>query len=79
MNKVSEHYPNLDESHYVEVDHNYTNPTEGKGQPDAVSLITGSIYSDNTKDIYHCINISPDEARRFAQAILNICDEIDAE
>lgn len=76
---VSEYYPDLTEAHYVEVDHNYTNPTDGKGQADAVSLITGSIYSDNSKDIYHCINISPDAARRFAEAILKVCDEIDAE
>lgn len=74
---VSEYYPDLTEAHYVEVDHNYTNPTEGTGQLDAVSLITGSIYSDNTKDIYHCINISTEEARKFAEAILKVCNEIE--
>lgn len=74
-NLVSEKYE--DESHYVEVDHNFVNPPEGKGANDAVSILAGTIQADNEKDIYYCINVSTDDARRFALAILNVCDEID--
>ena len=76
-NLVSEKYE--DESRYVEVDHNFANPPEGKGAKDAVSILAGTIHANNEKDIYYCINVSTDEARRFAQAILNVCDEIDSE
>lgn len=74
--RVAEYMKDQEEYHYLNVDHNYKLPVEGKGQKDAVSFFMG-VY--DTKEIEMLINVPTEDARQFAQAILNICDEIEKE
>lgn len=62
------------EYHYVAVESNYIEPHDGNGKPDAVSIFMG-ILDSNEIDIL--ITVPTEEARRFAQAILSVCDEIE--
>ena len=72
--QIYEFMEDLEEHHYVKVDHNFKVPAEGKGENDAVSFYMGVV---DAKAIDTPISVSTADARRFAQAVLNICDEID--
>lgn len=61
---------------FFEVSPNYVNdPTEGKGQDDAVAFSSGVVGGDV---IDTAIEMSVEEARAFANKILQICAVIDA-
>lgn len=59
---------------YLLVQSNYVFEREGKGKADAVNFIMGV---DGVNEVDSLINVSTSDARRFAQAILDICDKID--
>lgn len=63
-----------DEQHYLQVESNYIDPKEGKGQKDAVNFFMGV---KDAGEIEFLIAVSTEEARKFANAILQICNEID--
>lgn len=73
--RLYEYFEDLHEWHYVEVDSNYVNPPEGKDKEDAVSFLMGIL----NKELTIAINVSTEEARRFAQSVLAVCDKIEGE
>jgi hypothetical protein len=62
------------EKHYVQVESNYVNPPEGKGQKNAVNIFMGVM---DARAIDILITVPTEEARSFARAIMNVCDQID--
>lgn len=72
-----------EEKYYILVESNYNQGSDGKEQSDAVSLLVGQYVGDeqpekkNPFEIDSVINVSTYEARLFAQAILDLCDEIE--
>lgn len=59
---------------YVEVESNYKVPEEGKGQQDAVNFFMGQ---EHVNAIDSLISVSTSDARKFAQSIIDICDQIE--
>lgn len=72
-----------EENYYILVESNYNLDVDGKDQPDAISLLVGQYVGveqpdkKNPFEIDSIINVSTEEARRFAQAILDLCDYIE--
>lgn len=62
---------------YAEVDSNYKEVTDGKGMNDAVSFLMGQYDANGMHELDTCINVGTSDARKFAQAILELCDQID--
>lgn len=60
---------------YFEAIANYVNdPTEGKDKHDAIALFSGVV---DANEIETSIDISTEEAREFANKILQLCDRIE--
>lgn len=66
-----------EERYYILVESNYNLDVNGKGQPDAVSFVAGQYVEDGKFEIDSVINVSTEEARLFAKAILLQCDAIE--
>lgn len=68
-----------DVTFHLDVESNYNEPTDGKGEKDAV-IFTMAQYTDYT-DKYDSLDASVsstvEDARAFAVAILKMCDEIE--
>lgn len=64
--------------YYVQVESNYHVETDGKCMKDAVSFLMGQYaHSDGKHELDQCLNFSTEEARKFAEAIIALCDRID--
>lgn len=59
---------------YAAVESTYVDPTEGKGEKDAVSIYMGLV---DVNAINALISVSTIDARRFAEAITAVCDQIE--
>lgn len=62
--------------YYLDVESEYEDPADGKGQKNAVSFVM-SHYNINGLEIDSVVNVSVEDARKFATAILKVCDEIE--
>jgi hypothetical protein len=62
--------------YYIEVGCNYVDTKDASNMPDAVSFIMGQ-YNNGSHELDSLINVSVEDARLFAQAILNLCDRIE--
>lgn len=71
--KISEY---LDDGRifYLEVESNYKVLDEGKGQDDAVNFFMGQELVESTDSL---ISVRTEDARKFAQSILTLCDQIE--
>lgn len=76
MRKITELEQYGGQIYYLEVEANYKVPEEGKGQKDAVNFFTGQ---EHVNALDSLISVSTDDARKFAEAILSLCDRIDQE
>lgn len=61
---------------YLEVESNYKVPEEGKGQQDAVNFFMGQ---EHVNALDSLISVSTEDARKFAESIIALCDRIDQE
>ncbi|MEK5039011.1 hypothetical protein [Sporosarcina sp. FSL K6-3457] len=62
--------------HYLSVESNYKDPSEGQAAQDAVLFEMGRL-SIGKQEIDSVVIVSADDARSFANLILHTCDEID--
>lgn len=63
------------EYHYVQVESNYNVSAEAKGKKDAVNIF---MAVEDVNEIDISISVPTAEARKFAHAIINICNDIDS-
>ena len=69
-----------EENDFIRVESNYEEEKDGCGKPDAVSFTVGQYVpgkEGHPFDYDNMITVSTEEARLFAQAILNLCNKID--
>lgn len=62
--------------YYLDVEPEYKEPTDGKGEQDAVSFVMGQV-NDSSNQIDSVVSVSVKNARKFAEAILKVCDKIE--
>lgn len=65
--------------YYLEVASNYFDETDAKGMNDAVSFLMGQYADADLKEheIDQLLCFSTEEARKFAEYIVSLCDRID--
>ena len=62
--------------YYLDVEPEYKEPTDGIGEQDAVSFVIGQVNEEGHQ-IDSVVSVSVENARKFAEAILKVCDEIE--
>lgn len=67
----------IDLTFYLSVEPNYYDPADGTGRTDSVLFEIGQQKLEEI-GIDAMISCSVDDARRFAEAILKTCDEIES-
>ena len=68
-----------DVTFHLDVESNFNEPTEGKGEKDAVIFTMGQYveYTDDYTSLDASVSTTVEKARAFAEAILKACNDIE--